>query len=116
MTIAIDFDGTIVDHKYPEIGNLKPNAKEVINALVEDGHTIIIWTCRAGVKEQEAANFLLKNGIRFHYINENSKEVLSQFDGDCRKVFGDVYIDDRNIGTKHIDWLEIYKLLNARKH
>ena len=48
MVLAIDFDGCIVEETYPEIGELRKDAKKIINQLVQDGHYIIIWTCRTG--------------------------------------------------------------------
>lgn len=96
--IAIDFDGTIVEHKFPEIGELLPYAKEVINKLFQSS-VIIIWTCR---NEKETPNefaamvkFLEDNGIPYHYINENYPEngFLPE-----PKIYADIYIDDRNLG------------------
>jgi hydroxymethylpyrimidine pyrophosphatase-like HAD family hydrolase len=99
MIIAIDFDGTIVDHEFPKIGRLRDFAKYTINKLYETGHTIIIWTCR-NKKEtpkeyQDMIDFLLTNGIRFHYINQNdpSNRFLPE-----PKIYADCYIDDKNFG------------------
>ena len=49
MTIAIDFDGTIVTHAYPAIGKPIPFAIETLKKLQqEDHHQLILWTCREG--------------------------------------------------------------------
>ena len=48
MTIAIDFDGTIVEHRYPEIGREIPFAIETLKRLIKDGHKLILWTVREG--------------------------------------------------------------------
>lgn len=44
MIIAVDFDGTLSMGPYPEIGNPKPYAVEMMNKLKDDGHYIILWT------------------------------------------------------------------------
>ena len=96
MIIAIDFDGTIVDHKYPFIGTLKPGAKETINRWYVEGHKIIIWSCRT---EEEtvlkAKEFLKENDVNYHTFNENI-ESDDGFDP-YPKIFAHLYIDDRGL-------------------
>jgi hypothetical protein len=98
MIIAIDFDGTIAVDNYPSIGTVMPYARQVINRLADDGHYIIIWTSRNGARLLEAINWLLEQGIRFHRINAHEPTSMIRYGDDSRKVFADVYIDDRNIG------------------
>lgn len=106
MIIAIDFDGTIVEDRFPEIGSLKEGAREVINKLYLQ-HTIIIWTCRTGRIKNAAEHFLKRNNIQFHYINESCENNVRKHNNiDTRKVFADIYIDDRNLGFV-VDWFEI---------
>ena len=112
MVIVIDFDKTIVYSEYPEIIGLKPNAKKIINKLYNDGHEIIINTCRAGVHEGRVYTYLAEEGIKYHYINSNLPRLIEFFKQDCRKISGDVYIDDKNLGGIPDDWDEIYKMLN----
>jgi len=108
MIVAIDFDGTIVTDKYPEIGEIKDGAKEAINQLYADGYTIIIWSCRTGINKARAIEWLVKQGIKFHYFNESSYENLKQHEfKDTRKVFANLYIDDRML-FKLPTWDEIY--------
>lgn len=112
MIIAIDFDGTIVYNEYPNIGTLKPHAKEIINTLYERGHKILIWTCRTRLLEHQAIEFLKEEGIKFHYCNNQLPEVISEYGNDVRKLSYDVLIDDRNLGGIPDDWREIwYKLI-----
>jgi|YelNatPaOPRAMG01_1025707.scaffolds.fasta_scaffold06430_4 ribonucleotide monophosphatase NagD (HAD superfamily) len=112
--IAIDFDGTIVEDKYPEIGELKDGARETINALSHEGYFIIIWTCRTGEKMLEAEAFLRKNGVRFDAINESSPENLAKYNGnDTRKVHAHIYIDDSAV-TPLPHWNEIYQLVHNK--
>jgi hypothetical protein len=101
MIIAVDFDGTIVEHRFPSIGPLLPEAKEVINALYDQGHEIVIWTCRTGSYKENAKIFLVGNGIKYHAINENAPSVKAtskRTDFLPRpKIYADLYIDDRNL-------------------
>lgn len=118
MILVIDFDGTLVKGKpikngWDTIDTLKPNAKEVITTLYNEGHTIIISTCRFGRGEGECQQFLDVNEIPYHYINANVPEVMYAYKGDCRKIFGDIYIDDKNLGGIPDNWLEIYDLILA---
>ena len=57
MIIAVDFDGTLSMGPYPEIGNPKPYAVEMMNKLKDDGHYIILWTCRRGERLEDALNW-----------------------------------------------------------
>lgn len=98
MIIAIDFDGTIVENKFPSIGNLLPEAKESINFLYNCGHKIIIWTSRGGDQLLDAVNFLTENDIHFHRINDNLPENTKQYGSNSRKIYAHRYIDDHNIG------------------
>lgn len=93
MIIAVDFDGTIAEHEYPNIGALKPGAKETINKWYDAGHKIIIWTCRMNKEAEEAKQFLIDNGINFHTLNENANPS-DEFNPEP-KVFAHLYIDDR---------------------
>lgn len=119
--IAIDFDGTIVEHEFPMIGALKEDAKEIIQLLKKEGHQIIIWTCRTsqnvfekleGAKPTifDVEKFLNENEIPFDTINHNVPGL-----GFCPypKVYADFYIDDRNLGG-FIPWKEAYDLLTIQ--
>lgn len=110
MIIAIDFDGTIVQDIYPGIGVIQPNAKQVINKLHEEGNYIILWTCRTGDRLLEAVNFLLKSGISFDRVNDHEPDNSSIYDASGKKIYADVYIDDKNIGG-FPGWKEVESLL-----
>ena len=106
LIIAVDFDGTIVEHKFPEIGKLLPNARKVLREWRDKGHSIIIWTCRNQSEPfhpewKEAhigavKDFLDKNLIPYDVINSDSPAI--DFWLQSRKVYADIYIDDRNMG------------------
>jgi len=102
--VAIDFDGTIVENAFPKIGKLVEDANNVIARLYQNGCYIIIWTCRKDKYEEDMVNFLQKNNIPFHAVNENAPGI--DFTG--RKIFANYYVDDRNVGRMPV-WLEIEK-------
>ena len=110
MIIAVDFDGTIVDHEYPEIGKPKLFAFETLKALQEQGHQLILWTYRAGTELDEAVEFCKKNGIEFYAVNKNYPEEIYD-DSISRKIIADIYIDDRNAGG-FPGWSQIWQMLN----
>lgn len=110
MIIAIDFDGTIAEHLYPEVGALRKDAKEVIKYLYSKGHEIIIWTCRYGATADLAKKALDEWGIPYHKFNEHIDHVKEEFGNDTRKIFAHVYIDDRNLGGIP-SWKQILKIL-----
>jgi hydroxymethylpyrimidine pyrophosphatase-like HAD family hydrolase len=109
MKIAVDFDGTIVEHKYPKIGRPLPFAIEVLKALQKKGHQIILWTYRSDFELEEAITYCLNQGIEFYAVNKNYPE--EQMDHNTpRKVHADIYIDDRNLGGIP-SWGEIYRMI-----
>lgn len=98
MIIAIDFDGTIVRGTYPNIDGLMPYAVETIKALKEQGHYLIINTCRTGEELLTAINYLLEHGIPFDRVNDNDPENTKKYKSSSRKIYAHVYIDDKNLG------------------
>lgn len=110
MKIAVDFDGTIVEHEYPKIGKTRPFAFETLKMLENKGHELILWTYRSGRYLKEAVEFCRENGMEFYAINSNYPE--EEFDNSkSRKIDCDYYIDDRNIGGLP-SWGEIYQILH----
>ena len=109
MVIAVDFDGTIVEHDYPKIGKPIPFALDVLKKLQqEEHHTLLLWTVREGKLLDEAVDYCAKNGFEFYAVNKNYPE---EEDGDSpRKLIADIYIDDKNIGGLP-DWGIIYKTI-----
>lgn len=116
LTIAVDFDGTIVEDKYPEIGKAMIFAFDTLKMLQKDRHRLILWTYRHGKELDDAVEFCLKNGIEFYAVNKSfPEEQLNE--NTRRKLNADIFIDDRNIGG-FLGWGEIYQLLaseNAEK-
>ena len=108
-TIAIDFDGTLVQDEYPKIGKPIPFAFDTLKKLQENGHRLILWTYRKESALDEAVEFCRKKGIIFYAINMSfPKEEWNP--RDSRKINADFFIDDRNIGGLK-GWGEIYQEL-----
>ena len=111
MKIAVDFDGTVVEHKYPAIGREKLFAFETLKALQKQRHQLILWTYRSGKELEEAVEYCRKNGIEFYAVNKNYPEEEFDENKMSRKIQADVYIDDRNVGG-FPGWGEIWQMLN----
>jgi hydroxymethylpyrimidine pyrophosphatase-like HAD family hydrolase len=109
LIIAVDFDGTIVEDGYPGIGKERLFAFDTLKRLQADGHRLILWTYRYGVKLDEAVDFCKTNGIDFYAINKSFPEENS-INNMSRKIHADLFIDDRNIGGI-LGWGEIYQML-----
>lgn len=116
LTLAIDFDGTIVEERWPEIGPLVPGAVDGIKALFTDGHYLILNTCRKGPLLADAREFLRCKDLLglFEAVNRNSPRRIRQFGSDVRKISADLYIDDRNLGGLPAGgWPEIVRMVRA---
>lgn len=112
MIIAVDFDGTIVEHRYPAIGQEIPFAIETLKKLVREQHRLILWTVRKGKLLDEAVEFCRKRGLEFYAVNRNyPEETEEQTAKSSRKLKADVWIDDRNVGGLP-EWGVIYQLIH----
>lgn len=94
--LAVDFDGTLVENKYPEIGEIRKNIWKAVKAYQDAGWRIILWTCRTEAMLEDAVNFCKENGLVPDEVNRNIPEVQKLYGGDTRKVFASMYIDDRS--------------------
>lgn len=110
--IAIDFDGVIVKDNYPLIGEIQEGAREALDYLYKYC-TVIIWTCRDGLSKVEATEWMKDNNIKFDHINQNSPENINRFNNDCRKVYADIYVDDRQVGGFR-GWEETLRLIKTQ--
>lgn len=114
--IAIDFDGTIVTHEYPNVGNPVPLAKEVIQMLISNGHKCFLWTMRDKQTLQDAIQYCKDNNIDMSGYNYSS----AQF-SDSPKQYAHVYIDDTALGCPrkysnlskrwYVDWYKVAEYL-----
>ena len=99
---AIDFDGTLAVTQYPRIlGPIKCTI-ETCKELKEEGHILILWTCRRSVALEEAIKFCEEQGLTFDYINENVPEMVEFYGSDTRKIFADFYLDDRMVNVREM--------------
>lgn len=112
MTIAVDFDGTIVEHKYPEIGKEKPFAIDTLLKLQSEGYKIILWSVREGKLLEDAVNFCKERGLEFYAVNSDTQTGALFKKVETRKLRADIYIDDRNIGGIP-DWDTIYETITG---
>jgi hydroxymethylpyrimidine pyrophosphatase-like HAD family hydrolase len=105
LVLGIDFDGTIVEEAFPNIGAIKPRTVELMEKAMWAGHLIVVWTARSGQAEIDAINFLKENKIPYHYVNENPEDPYAIKGEQGRKIFCDYYLDDRGIHIDDIDKL-----------
>ncbi len=109
IKIAVDFDGTIVEHEYPKIGKEKLFAFRTLQQLEKMGARLILWTFRSGKELDEAVEFCKKNGIEFYAVNKSyPEEILDETVS--RKINADIFIDDKNIGG-FPGWSEVWQIL-----
>lgn len=114
MIIAIDFDGTIVEHKYPSIGTELPFAMDTLIKLKEEGHRLILWTVREGKLLDDAVEFCRERGLEFYAINRDyPEEEKGRNNHYSRKLKVDLWIDDRNLGGLP-DWGTIYEMVHNK--
>lgn len=115
MTIAVDFDGTIVRHRYPAIGEEILFATQTLKKLIEERHQLILWSVREGKLLDEAVEWCRERGVEFYAVNRDYPEedvTLNQHFS--RKLKVDMFIDDRNVGGLP-DWGTIYQMIHEHK-
>jgi hypothetical protein len=115
LTIAVDFDGTIVTHEYPKIGKEIPFAIDTLKRLQKYPDILLImWTVREGVQLEEAVEFCRERGLEFYAVNKNYPEENKEYP-EPRKLKADLFIDDRNLGGLP-DWGIIYRMIVSKKY
>jgi hypothetical protein len=101
--IAVDFDGTLCEERYPNIGPPKENVIQYAkDQQTIYGAKIILWTCRTGDHLQAAINWSREHGLYFDEVNRNVDELVEFFGSDTRKIFANEYIDDRAMNTREL--------------
>lgn len=95
MIIAVDFDGTCVKHAYPNIGEEIPGCTGVLREWARRGARLILWTCREGKTLQDAVNWFAERNIPLAAVNDNVPDITRSFGFSPRKIFANVYLDDR---------------------
>ena len=115
MTIAVDFDGTIVEDQYPKIGPEIPFAIDTLKMLIKDHHRVILWTVREGRTLEEAVEWCKERGVEFYAVNRDyPEETVQNNQHFSRKLKADKFIDDRNLGGLP-DWGTIYRMISRHK-
>ena len=96
MIIAIDFDGTVVDHRYPNIGPDAPLAFEMLHDTNKSGHQLILYTMRCGLFLEHAVNWFRERNIKLYGVqfNPDQKKWTSS-----NKCYAEMYIDDAALGV-----------------
>lgn len=98
MIIAVDFDGVIVKDAFPEIGDPNWRIVTALWRLKHTEHELVLWTCRVGDRLKEALQWCKDHDLEFTSINEATPSNLQEFGTDPRKVYADIYIDDKALG------------------
>lgn len=94
--LAVDFDGTLVENAFPAIGQFKPEVLSAVLMYKDLGWKIILWSCRTGSMLEDAVKACESAGLIFDAVNDNLPEVQQYFGESTRKVFANLYWDDRN--------------------
>ena len=108
MIFGIDFDGTIVENKWPDIGEPKQKVVDYIKQLQDKGHKWVLLTCRHDDGLISALTWLFIHGLYPAAVNDNTTEKIAEFNSNPRKVYADVYIDDHNAGGVYLPPLDGY--------
>jgi hypothetical protein len=115
MIIAVDFDGTIVEHEYPKIGREIPFAVETLKLLVKERHKLILWSVREGQLLDDAIAWCKERGLEFYAVNRDYPEETTDNNQHwSRKLKADMFIDDRNLGGLP-DWGTMYRMIREHK-
>ena len=118
MNICVDFDGTMVNHVYPLVGEPVPGAVQWCKKFIDEGCNLILWTMRSGRSLDEAIDFFDRHGIVLWGINNNP---MQKFWTTSPKAYAECYIDDAAIGCPLVqmpewdrpcvDWFTVGKIV-----
>ena len=121
IPICVDFDGTCVEHKYPEVGNDVPHAVETLNRLHAEGFDIVLFTMRSGESLVHAVDWFADHEIPLIGVNVNpTQKKWTQ----SPKAYGRYYVDDAavgvpliypNTGRPYVDWLSVWDEIMLRE-
>ena len=115
MVIAVGFDGTIVENRYPEIGDERPFATDTLRMLAKDKHQLILWSCREGKLLDDAVAWCRERGVEFWAVNKDyPEEEETKNSYFSRKIKADMFIDDRQVGGLP-DWGTVYQMIKFHK-
>lgn len=103
MIYAVDFDGTLAETRFPEIVAPKTRIVMLVKVLQAQGNKIILWTSRTGNDLEAAVEWCRNQGILFDAVNQPLPEQLKRWGNDTRKIYADVYIDDRALSVERAE-------------
>jgi len=134
MIIAVDFDGTVVTHEFPAIGE-EIGATEVLKELIANGHQLILYTMRSDIENPtstdynitkkggtfltDAINWFKERDVTLYGINTNPEQKNWT---DSPKAYAELYIDDASLGCPlvhpadsflrpYVDWVKVREIL-----
>ncbi len=109
LIIAVDFDGTLCEHVFPDIGKPEQETIDMLISLRTIGNKLILWTCREGEHLQQAVNWCALQGLEFDAVNENVSSEFSNFTGARRKIYAHVYLDDKAMHPE--TFIDVFKTI-----
>lgn len=101
MIVAVDFDGILCRDAFPEIGDPNYEVISFVRELIDDGHEVVLWTCRVDQRLVEAVEWCHDRGLHFCAVNDNAPSNKAKYEKEypngTRKVYADVYLDDKSV-------------------
>ena len=79
--IAVDFDGTLCENKWPEIGNPNLPLIEYLKKQQNLGNKVILWTCRTENLLVDAIPCRAYYGLYSNEVSCNVSAALRYMDG-----------------------------------
>ena len=117
--IAVDFDDTICfginDDPSKTVYRFDMNAIRILKNFQKRGGSIILWTCRSGKALTDAMNEMAGIGFYPDYINYDHKMTIAKWGDNGKKVYADLYIDERNHIDRKVDWDQIEEWLTREE-
>lgn len=120
--VAVDFDGTVVDHRYPDVGPEAPGAVMHLRDLVAGGWDIVLFTMRSGEELDAAVRWFAERDIPLFGVNRNPEQDSWTT---SPKAYAQVYIDDAALGCplveiagfkrKCVDWYVVHAIMAERQ-
>ena len=104
--IAVDFDGTLCEDAYPDMGMPNLYLIQILKKMRTQGKQLILWTCRSGKELEAAVNWCRQFELEFDAVNRNVPENIEKYGTDTRKVYADIYLDDRARMPKQYENME----------
>lgn len=96
LVIVVDYDGVLDRAGYPNTGKIDEFVAACLGDLQAKGAYLVLNTCRTGAHLDAAVRLCGRSGLVFDAVNENLPHLVDRW-GDCRKLGGDIYIDDKDL-------------------